>query len=870
MVSRLAETSLHFVASLQPNIPRLQNVCQTISRVAMWKQRLADVDPATGSAGAALLCTILTQCLSSRPSELTSEVLSWSLLPILFKSTRPSDLHTIPKTASPINLTSSSTSTRSLWIIAAGITASSVCNTESNVVAYLPALTPLLLVTHKHLGSKLYTSTASDSWIFLPLVDSAWGTGVVACFASLTLLNWDVWGSALAIIPFISLLIIYTILLPRNSKSSAVLPLVDIQDAIVPLSLRVVVTLALALGAHTFFLGFPTSSIMPTISLGLAKALSWYFATQVAQHSSWSTVTAIGTFSITSTRNPFTYSSDTHAISHVVASILALGQAIYMLPKQANTRPILWGFLLISLVPYFLNLYAISYEQSSAPNYDWLNPHPVEALAQKAKKDFEQLSNGQSRTYLEAYNEYERRYKNEPPPGFEAWYTFAASNQSPIIDDFDLIYDAVSPFWKLSGREVLEVMRDAQNAKGGELWLCSLSGDSAKTSCSHPTRKIDRHVQILFDTLTEELRGTLPNVGFLVNHLDEPRVLIPRALPGESEPTRDGQFNLTNMSHQPVWNAITKYCPAQPSAGASGMKHRVETYGLPFITNRTLALDLCRNPQYRSMHGMFMSPTSFRLIEGLVPVLSVGAPSTMGDVLYPSPAYLEEGFKYDEIHDVDWEKKRNNLYWAGSTTGAYVSDCQWRNYHRQRFVQLGQNLGGQKHSYLRQRGQTVTRAESSFLNGRAFDVVFSRIFGCETKYCREQKAYFDTKAWADKDLALRSRLVFDLDGNGISGRYYKLLASKSTPLKQTVLREWHDERLVPWVHYVPVSQSLKEVPELVSYLTSTAAGQQRAKEIAEQGRVWFSKAFREVDMTIYVYRLLLELARLQDVRREAS
>ncbi|KAH7121851.1 hypothetical protein B0J13DRAFT_456712 [Dactylonectria estremocensis] len=836
----------------------------------MWKQLLADIDPVTGSAGAALLCTVLTQCLASRPSELTSELLGWSLLPILFRSTKPSDLHTIPKTTSLGETPSTHTSKRSLWTIAAGITACCVCKTESNVVGYLPALTPLLLVAQGHLGSKLCTSTASDSWFFSSLVDSIWGTVIVACFSSLTLLNWDIRGSALATVPLLCLLIVYTILLPRNNKTSRVLPHVDVEDAIVPLSLRVVVTLSIALCAHVFFLGLPTSSVMPTISLGLAKALSWYFTTRTAQHSSWSTVTAIGTFSIASTRNPFTFSSDTHALSHVAVSFLALAQAIYMLPKQANTRSILWGFLLISLVPYVLNLYAISFEQSSAPNFDWTYPHPVEALAQKAKQDFEQISNRQSRTYLEACKEYERRYSKEPPPGFEAWYAFAASNQSPIIDDFDLIYDAVSPFWKLSGREVLEVMRNAQRAEGGELWFCSLSGDSAKTSCSHPSRKIDRHVQMLFDTLTEDLRGALPDVGFLVNHLDEPRVLIPRALPGEGDPVRNQQFNLTDMSHQPVWNAITKYCPPQSIPSASGMNPKVETYGLPFITNRTLALDLCRNPQYSGMHGLFMSPTTFRLIEGLVPILSVGSPSTMGDILFPSPAYLEEGFKYDESHDVEWEKKRNNLYWAGSTTGAHVSDCQWHNFHRQRFVQLGQNLGGQKHSYLRQRGQTVTRAESSFLNGRAFDVVFSRIFGCETKYCQEQKAYFDTKAWADKDLALLSRLVFDLDGNGISGRYYKLLASKSAPLKQTVLREWHDERLVPWVHYIPISQGLKEVPELVSYLTSTEAGQQRAKEIAEQGRAWFSKAFREVDMTIYVYRLLLELARLHDPQREAS
>lgn len=62
---------------------------------------------------------------------------------------------------------------------------------------------------------------------------------------------------------------------------------------------------------------------------------------------------------------------------------------------------------------------------------------------------------------------------------------------------------------------------------------------------------------------------------------------------------------------------------------------------------------------------------------------------------------------------------------------------------------------------------------------------------------------------------------------------------------------------------------MKEVPELVSYLTLTESGQQRAKVIADQGRVWFAMAFRDVDLTVYVYRLLLELARLQDPGRQA-
>jgi hypothetical protein len=125
------------------------------------------------------------------------------------------------------------------------------------------------------------------------------------------------------------------------------------------------------------------------------------------------------------------------------------------------------------------------------------------------------------------------------------------------------------------------------------------------------------------------------------------------------------------------------------------------------------------------------------------------------------------------------------------------------------------------------------------------------------------------KAWAHKDAALQSRLTFDLDGNGISGRWYKMVASKSAPLKQSIVREWHDDRLLPWVHFIPVSLGMEELPELVMYLTSTEKGQQMAKAVADRGREWFSQGLRDVDMSVYIYRLLLELARLQDPERES-
>lgn len=395
------------------------------------------------------------------------------------------------------------------------------------------------------------------------------------------------------------------------------------------------------------------------------------------------------------------------------------------------------------------------------------------------------------------------------------------------------------------------------------------SADSTKSkktiACSHPSRTFDRNVALMFDAVLQNLTVPLPDVSFLVNHLDEPRVVAS----GTEEGVVRTTFVETNLGHRPAFSTITKLCandslrtaPGQPTSG---------TRGFLFVTSLKSSMDLCQNPIYASQHGLFLSPTSLRLIEGLVPILSTGAPSTMGDILYPSPAYtVEDEFAYDAAHDVAWEDKRNNLYWAGSTTGGYAGEkTPWKSFHRQRFVALAQGRWD-IYQYLREEEGVMQRVGSRFLNKRLFDVDFTRIFMCAVRECRDEKDYFRTKGWVNKDAALGSRLVFDIDGNGISGRYYKLLASKSAVLKQTIFREWHDDRLVPWVHYIPVSLGMEELPELVLWLTSTKLGQMRARDIADQGREWMERALRPVDRGIYLYRMLLELARLQDPEREA-
>ncbi|KAJ4861419.1 glycosyl transferase family 90 domain-containing protein [Trichoderma breve] len=772
----------------------------------MWLPRADDAGPSAGYAGAALLFATLVQWLSSQDSELDTEILCWAFLPVLIKSLSQPQPKSLLRPVVSGKARGASSSPYSLWIVAVSAAIYSLFKSEIGLIQFLPALTPLLLAVQNYLGS-----ASRPAGLFSPLVSSNWGAILAASFGVLTFSNWSV----------------------------------DI-----------------------VFFGLNSTGIIRTFFLAFIKALSWFFVIQVARDASWIVAPLITTFSISFTTNPTNESSDFQAVAYTLVSVITLGQLVALLPKQAKFRLVLWLFGLASIIPLLSNLWMIRDAQQSAKIFGPEREHPVESLVRGGKASFKSLIKTQSKSYKEAVEQYQLRYDAEPPPGFEAWYKFAVDNESPIIDDFDAIHHAVSPFWKLSGKTVTETMSQIHFAQNSEMWFCSFNGESAISDCAHAYRVFDRHLKVLLDTLFQGLNGALPDVKFLVNHFDEPRVLIPTW--GAEEARNHPQFNITSMSHQPIWGEITKFCASKDKSKKAKTQSSSQAFDLPFVIDQSSAMDLCEHPEYRNMHGLFMSPVSFSLVEGFVPALSTGSPSTMGDILLPSPAYIEGEFIYDDSKEVGWDEKRNNLYWAGSTTGGFATDANWVNYQRQRFVKLAQNIERREFYYLREIGGVIQRVASTFLNGRLFDVAFTRIFQCDRKYCRDQKRFFKVGGWADKDKALKSRLVFDLDGNGISGRYYKLLASKSAPMKQTLLREWHDDRLVPWVHYIPVSQSLEELPELVFYLTSTEAGQNRAKEIAEQGRDWFFKALREKDMAVYMYRLLLELARLQDPSREAG
>ena len=134
----------------------------------------------------------------------------------------------------------------------------------------------------------------------------------------------------------------------------------------------------------------------------------------------------------------------------------------------------------------------------------------------------------------------------------------------------------------------------------------------------------------------------------------------------------------------------------------------------------------------------------------------------------------------------------------------------------------------------------------------------------------------------------------DVDGNSYSGRYRAFLRSGSLPIKATIWSEWHDSRLIAWKHFVPIHSSYVDLWAVLEYFWGYGTGEGGvgsgrgmdfvkggfregendhpelnkpghdtvARRIAEDGRDWAEKVLRRQDMLVYVYRLVLEYARV--------
>ena len=571
-----------------------------------------------------------------------------------------------------------------------------------------------------------------------------------------------------------------------------------------------------------------------------------------------------------------------------LVAVAALGEGCSFLATLSHSRMMI---ILLAFVPVWALLHSSLKEDQAwlhaggaFGTYGTTDKHPVEILVAQAEDQFNDLVDRQSKTLAEAEVEYKRRYGREPPPGFDIWFKIAKEANVTIIDDYDTVTQALEPFWGMSAKEMRARVEIAINTDD-RIERISIRNHTVSAFQVAWPNYTDQLMQWIRPYLEH-----LPDMEIAFNGLDEPRVVIPNDMleyylhhcpvPNRSGndtlPAAEVQFH--DLSKQNIFEFATLSCPASSPARASPFTpsqpppHAPPSQPLlPFITNTTLSKDICLHPTYATTNGLFSSPESLRLTTHLLPIFSQAKPSSFQDLLLPSPWYgmNDDTASYSDADDPPWEHKTPALYWSGGTTGGWARDGKWRQLHRLRFVELV-NDATRPVQLLRKAAKGRWErywATMSVLADRVH-VRFTRQSSCDAADCADIKAALPfATAEEPRAAAYGSTLLADIDGHGWTERFYRLLGSRSAVLKQTVWREWHDERLVAWYHYFPISVGMEEMPELVRFLTEEEGGRAVAMRVAHRGREWRGGGGK-ADLRVGFFRVLLEYARLVGEERD--
>lgn len=515
--------------------------------------------------------------------------------------------------------------------------------------------------------------------------------------------------------------------------------------------------------------------------------------------------------------------------------------------------------------------------------------HPVYQLMSSAQKQFDSVTSRQSKTLEEAVAEYKRRYNVAPPPNFDKWYEFAKNKGVQLIDEYDTIYHSLLPFWAIDPKTLRERARESLGFDNAMMAVLIRNGKVVKVDRGPEWQ------QKATQGMMKEFLKYLPDMDLVFNLHDEPRVIVPdddlsrlvslaRTQMDQStgqannwsprpEDMNDGksieEYKITRFNrfaHQPTWTNSRQSCSPDSPARSLG-ENPSDNYtayalgDLGFIYNQTAFSDICNSPSLAKSFGFFDRPNAFDIVHDLFPVFSQSKISSFQDILYPSPWYWDGKVTYNSWKDYDWDKKEDKMYWRGSTTGGFSRAGGWRRQHRQLFVKKINALN--KAQILEPAGaegaqeyavKEVDRQEYK----SSFDVKMTFIGQCDPGDCEDQRQFFEVVKPAGQQDAWAYKYLVDIDGNAFSGRYYAFLQSKSLVYKLALFREWHDEWLRPWVHYVPLSLRGDEYVESVRYFAYEEEGRLNGPRLAMQGKEWAEKVLRNEDLEVWFFRLLLE------------
>ncbi|KAF7333383.1 CAP10 domain-containing protein [Mycena venus] len=444
-----------------------------------------------------------------------------------------------------------------------------------------------------------------------------------------------------------------------------------------------------------------------------------------------------------------------------------------------------------------------NHEDESDVGPDDLDPDdPVTA----ARLHVDALLARQSATYTRAAAKYSLKTGRAPPRNYDKWFTFAQAH-SCLIDEYDQINRDFAPFYQLAADDPLffqhrmDIVADLNHnvreagaiiIKDGEVYM---------------PEGVDLRYWGGGPATFSQFAPLLPDMTFIINGKDQPRVVFNYREPGNA--TRDRALTLTEERPFDL--------SPQPTA--------------EFFRNRT-GCEVLRNPMGFTetanddsgfMHDIqlrivFLSSSPAWFTLDLYPVLSVTKVSPcFADILFPSEYYYGRSWtspKFAYPDNIAWEDKKPQMYWRGTATGGQILGDNYHNFTRFRLVDLAQ-----AHPDL---------VDAKIM--RFADLLCLPEQGCDREGIIRE--YNISGANAPQENSYKYKYLLDVDGMTYSGRFLGILRSGSLVFKATVFEEYFNDWLRPYEHFIPVLPDLSDLLEKIEWARSHDA---EARMIQERG-----------------------------------
>ena len=164
--------------------------------------------------------------------------------------------------------------------------------------------------------------------------------------------------------------------------------------------------------------------------------------------------------------------------------------------------------------------------------------HPILPILRNARAKHDQMMSRQSMTYAQACATYRKRYRRDPPPGFDKWWSFARARNHTMVDEYDSMMADITRFSELTGDQLRARTRTLASLPGvslisireGQAQIHSKSGKWAPA--------------LALQEMMNAFVSTLPDMEIAINEKQEGRVLPGRWKEVNMEEWGDEDFPL--------------------------------------------------------------------------------------------------------------------------------------------------------------------------------------------------------------------------------------------------------------------------------------------------------------------------------------